>query len=311
MHPILISIGNFSISSFGFFASLAFVAAIFTIWRLSRVYDIDEEKTLDITLLTFFGGLLGARVAFILTNLAQFDTLSKMVFLNRYPGLNFWGGVILGLASLYLFTRRLKIGLYHMADFITVGFFAALVFGSFGCLLGTCQYGYPYNGILSVPQVGLVGSRFPIQLLETIAFYLAFVSLWRICLHFHFNGKVIGVGLMLLGVIKFLAEFFRADTQLLVSSLSVGEVFSLASFGLGIYIFYTQGKRSPSQDLAYLRSLLTNSDKRGLALLKARRSWYNFRISKRVKVGRLRKTALSRGRTFLKSLNVKTHTPGF
>lgn len=310
MHPTILSIGNFSISSFGFFASLAFIAALFTIWRLSRVYDIDEEKTLDITLLTFFGGLIGSRVAYVLTNLSQFDSLKKMILLNRYPGLNFWGGAVLGFLTLYLFTRRLKITFCHMADFITVGFFAALIFGSFGCLLGTCQYGFPYSGFLSVPQVGLVGNRFPTQLLETLAFYLAFVSLWKMCLRFHWSGKVVSIGLILLGVIKFFAEFLRADTQMLISPITEGQLLSVVSLLLGVYIFYTQSKRSLRHDLQSLGVLLSNHQRRNLALSKTARSWYNFRVTKRVRISRMRKHALVKTKTLLRNINVKTHTPG-
>ena len=70
MFPVLLSFGNISISSLGVFLAAGFLFAIFLIWRLSRAWDLDEEKVLDLTLLTFLGGLISSRIYFILDYLA-------------------------------------------------------------------------------------------------------------------------------------------------------------------------------------------------------------------------------------------------
>ena len=47
MLPVLFSIGKISVSSFGIFLALGILLGIFLVWRLSRAWDLDEEKILD------------------------------------------------------------------------------------------------------------------------------------------------------------------------------------------------------------------------------------------------------------------------
>src|SRR3989304_7271997 len=108
MFPVLLKVVPVSVSSFGFFLSLGFLSAVFIAWRLAKVYDLKEGKILDLCLLTFFGGLIFARVYFAILNWDLFGDLGKVILLNRYPGLSFWGGFFGGVLTLKLFTLRLK-----------------------------------------------------------------------------------------------------------------------------------------------------------------------------------------------------------
>src|SRR3989344_3155359 len=68
MLPVLFSLGPLAISSFGLFLALSFLYSTFLVWRLSRAWDLDEEKVLDFCLLIFLGGLIGARILYALFN---------------------------------------------------------------------------------------------------------------------------------------------------------------------------------------------------------------------------------------------------
>lgn len=311
MHPTIVNIGTFAISSFGFFLAVAFLAAIFVIWRLCRVYDISEEQTLDITFLTFFGGLVGARLFFVLTNPNLFDSLLKILLINRYPGLNFWGGIIIGLLSLKLLVNHFKLHFWQIADFVTVGVFASLILGSFGCLLGSCQYGIVSSFPLSVSQVGVLENRFPIQLVSSILYLMSFLNLWKICLRFHFNGKVTALGLIYLGLIKFFTDYLRGDTVLVLGGVGVNQVFAIAAFIFGLYIIYTQGKRSVREDLLFVPSLFTDKRNRKLTLLKLQKAWYNRRVNWKVSLSKSRKTFVIKTKSILKNLNVTKNPPQF
>ncbi len=83
MLPVLFSTGGLSISSFGFFLSLGFIYGVFLIWRLSRAWDINEEKVLDLVLLIFLGGFLGARLYFILEHSEFFlNDLTRVILIT-------------------------------------------------------------------------------------------------------------------------------------------------------------------------------------------------------------------------------------
>ena len=61
MFPVLASIGGVAISSFGVFLLLAFLIGFFVVWRVIRLYDIDPEKIIDLSLIIFLGSIVGAR----------------------------------------------------------------------------------------------------------------------------------------------------------------------------------------------------------------------------------------------------------
>ncbi|MCL5784132.1 MAG: prolipoprotein diacylglyceryl transferase, partial [Patescibacteria group bacterium] len=92
MFPVLFSIGSLSVSSFGIFLALGFLLGLFLIWRLTRAWDLDEEKVLDLILIIFVGGMIFARVFFALENLPYFTSSPlNLIKFSKVPGFSFWG----------------------------------------------------------------------------------------------------------------------------------------------------------------------------------------------------------------------------
>lgn len=311
MHPVLLSFHGLTISSFGFFLVIAALTGVVVFWRLGSVYDIDEERRLDISLLAFLGGLFGARAYFVLGNLSRFNSILQVIALNRFPGMSFIGGFLAGGAIVYLLCRYFKLNFFQVADFALVGVFGGLIAGSFGCLLSSCQYGYPSTWPVAVSQAGLIGNRFPIQLLLVIAFFLSFRYLWKMALRFHFTGKVASSGLVVLGLIKYLTSFLRADASPVFFGHSAEQLFSLSCITLGTWLYYHLGKRKVVTDLRVAARAFTSPKHRRMVLLKIRRACYNLRINWRLRLVNLYKQPIGRSRSFLKGLNVKFNSPKF
>ncbi len=81
MFPVLFTIGNFPVSSFGLFLALGIFFGSFTVWRIARSFDYDSEKVLDLIFLTVGIGFVTARLTFVLLNLQVFDSLTKIFFI--------------------------------------------------------------------------------------------------------------------------------------------------------------------------------------------------------------------------------------
>ena len=304
MYPILLNLGPLVISSFGLFLALALLAGSFIVWRLINVYEIDQEKTLDLIFLTFFGGLIGSRLLFVVLNYQQFHDTLRIVLINRYPGLNFWGGLFLSLLILGFFAARLKVNFWLIADIAAVGLMVALSLGSIGCLLAGCQYGISSNLPIALSQVGLIGKRFPVQIIDMLAYFMLFLYLWRVCLRFHFAGKVFALGLIYFALISFLTEFLRGDKQILYASLSLGHLLSFSLFLMGVVVYYRQGKKSFIKDLRFIFGVFTNSKLRSIVLLKFEKSWYNLKVNFNV-------WTKTRIKKLFRRLNVKSNPPEF
>lgn len=286
MKPTLLTIGQVPISSFGLFLLLSLLAASFVIWRLTRVYDYDEEKVIDLTLFTFVGGLIGARVYFIGFNFDQFDNLLKMILINRYPGLAFWGGLMGGILTLRILTKYFKVNFWQASDFAVLGLLIGLPISSVGCLLGSCMPGMVSSLPIAVTQVGLIGKRFPLQLVEGVIFLGLFWWLFRQMIKFHPHGIIGAQALLLLGLVKFILEFFRADSQRLWGNLSAGIVFASLLIISGVTIYYRQTRRNWLSDIQFLTKLLVSRQLRYQTWAGVKKKWYNFRVD--FKIGLMR-----------------------
>lgn len=289
MLPVLFSIGPISISSFGFFLALGFLYGVFLIWRLTRAFELNEEKMLDLALLSFFGGLIGARILFIILEFDSFgpDPL-KWVLITKYPGLNFWGALLGGVISTYFFVKRLNLNFWQVSDIASIGFLGGLILGNIGCFLGGCSFGIPDQSIVAVQIVGVIGKRFPVQAAEAVIFAIILWRFWPKAIHFHFNGKIASLSLIFFGIVRFFLEFFREKQYSFI-----GFLIYLLLFGIGIFIFYKQGKRSFRKDIKNavftLVELFKNPEVRNDILKKIDKSWYNQKVAINWKFNGIRK----------------------
>lgn len=277
MLPVLFSIGTISVSSFGIFLAIGFLVGVFLIWRLSRAWDLDEEKVLDLTLLTFLGGLIGARLYFVMENLSAFaQNLVGIVLINKYPGFSFWGAFLGGWLTLYFLARARKIDFWQLGDIASVGFLGGLIFSNLGCFLGSCNIGVPSNLFFSVNMVGFLNPRFPVQILEAVLTSLALLNVWAVATHFHLRGKILALSLIYIGLIKLFMEPLKQTHS--------GDLFlSLVLFSLGLTILYKVTKRNMISDVKnsfrLVLKLFTDSAVRKAVFVRLKKSWYNQKTS--------------------------------
>ncbi len=273
MFPVLFSIGNISVSSFGVFLSIGFLLGIFLIWRISRAWDLNEEKILDLTLLTFFGGLLGARIYFALEHFDIFQQNWAALFLfNMYPGFSFWGAILGGWLTLYFYTGRKKWDFWQVADIVTIGFLGGLILADLGCFLGGCSVGIKSNLFLAVNMVGVLGKRFPTQALEAMLLLLAFLNLWSQATRFHPRGKIVSLGLIYIGLIKLMTEPLKEVS-------GEGSLLSAILVVLGITILYKVTRRNLRGDFRnlsfFIYKLITDPAAQKNTLANFQKNWYS------------------------------------
>lgn len=282
MKPVLFTVFEQPISSFGVFLIISILVSAFFIWRIIKVYELDEEKVLDLIIITFIAGLIGSRLYFIILNFDKFNDLLKIILINKYPGLSFWGGLMGGLVGLLLFSKRFKMNFWQLGDFAVVGFLIGSATISFGCLLASCQYGLVTGAPFAINQVGLIGKRFPLQIIEGLIYYFLFFSSYKAVLRFHFAGQVLSKGLIFFGIFKLILEFFRGNREFLTDYFSLGFVWSIFLIISGIWVYYHQSKRSFKADLTFILSLYKSKNSRTLVVSKTRKSWYNLRVNFKV-----------------------------
>lgn len=300
MFPTL-SIGSLSVPSFGIFLALGFLLGIFLVWRLARAWDLDEEKVLDLTLLTFVGGLFGARVYFAILNPYYFiKSPLNLIMINKLPGFSFWGGVLGGWLILYFFTRRKHLNFWQIADIASVGLIGGLILSNIGCFLGGCNIGVFSKAFFSVTMLGSLGRRWPVQLVEAVLLTISLSYIWSQATHFHQRGKIVSLGFILIGAIKLILEPFKQDHS--------GIIFSSALVLLGVITMFKVTKQSPKIVLKSLgkfcREIVSNPQARNAVIQKLSKNWYNQKTEINWKLRNLGKK-IGNLRKFLKKSNVK------
>ncbi len=274
MIPVLFTIYDKPVSSFGVFLALGFLYGVFLIWRLSRAWDLDEEKVLDLTLYTFLGGLIGARLYFALENPQVFSgSIFKILLINKYTGFSFWGAILGGWLTLFLISRLKKLDFWQICDIGSIGLLGGLILADVGCFLGGCGVGIKSNLFLAVNMVGFVGKRFPTQILESLLLIVVLSGLWSQAKRFHPHGKVISLALIYIGIIKFFTEFLK-DKQ-----TSGGLYLSFVLAILGAIILFRVTKRNLLADLKgdklFISKFFSSSETRKNVLAAVSKYWYN------------------------------------
>lgn len=270
MLPVLFSIGKISISSYGVFLALGILLGVFLIWRLSRAWDLDEEKVLDLILVTSLGSLLGARLYFVIEHLSYFSSPLNIILINKVPGFVFWGGLLGGWLTLYLFARRKRLDFWQLSDIAVVGLIGGLLFSDMGCFLGSCNIGAPSKVFFAVNMVGNIGKRWPVQAIEGVFLLIGLIKIWSQATHFHQRGKIAGLGLILIGGIKLILAPLQQNQALF---------FAWICLILGISILYRVTKQNPLTQFRKIRKFIIkfviDPETRKQVIQILSRSWYN------------------------------------
>lgn len=122
----------------GFLTSIALAH-----WRARRMGE-DPDAITTVGILALVGGVVGARIAYIIQNWDQFRSAASPLgeVLNvTSGGLIYYGGVILATLLVVGFLLIKKLPIRRFLDIVAVSMMVGLAFGRAGCLLNGCCYG--------------------------------------------------------------------------------------------------------------------------------------------------------------------------
>jgi phosphatidylglycerol:prolipoprotein diacylglycerol transferase len=264
-HPFVYQLGPVEITGFGIAMLLTFMIGNIVMTReLERRGERDAVAAMsDLTVAAVIGGLLGAKIYYvILTGDSPFHR----------GGFVFWGGLIGGIASTFAVMRWKKIPFFRIADVGGIGLAAAYAVGRTGCWAVGDDYGRPWlsrfavsfpNGAppstvrnmisefgvksLAGHPGGEVVSVYPTQLFEVALGFAMFAILWRLRDHRHREGWLFGCYCVLAGAERFVIEFFRAKDDRFLGPLTLAQAIAIAFMAGGVLIAASFRSRSPSR----------------------------------------------------------------
>ena len=260
-HPFQFSIWKLQFTAFGIAVVMGFVIAQVIAQQEMQRRGHDPEPIGDMILGAVGGGLLGAKLYFVVV-LGNWDALFTR------GGFVFWGGLVGGAIGVLLISRLKKVPLWRTLEVGAPALAAAYAIGRTGCWGVGDDYGRPWDGPLAVqfPEgappstAGIMQREFgiefppgtdpgtviavhPTQLYEVAIATVMFVVLWRLRRHRHAEGWLFGVYFVLAGIERFIVEFFRAKDDTLGFGLTIAQMIALTAIALGIVLLYS--RRAP------------------------------------------------------------------
>lgn len=242
MKPVLFQIGQFPVSSFGVFLLVAFVAGILLLRTRTARWGWDGGEVLDLSLYSIIGGVIGARIGYVLVNLRDFVTDWLRVFtIWRDAGLAFYGALIGGAIVAWLYCRGRGWRFGWLADAAA----PALALGYAIAMLGTLMYGLNYGRAASVPwAVTLFGEpRHPTQLYLMLAAAIILATVQPAVNRPHAPGRVFWEFLALYGVARAIVEIFMESPRV-VGPLTLAQALSIVVAIVSIIIWLRLGGRA-------------------------------------------------------------------
>ncbi len=224
MLPRLISIGNFSIPTYGVLVALGFLAGLTIASRLARRSGIDSEKATNLGVYSALAGLLGAKLLMFVFDWRYFSANPGEIFsLSTLQAAGvFQGGLLLAIAFAFWYMRSAKMPVLTTLDAFAPGITLGHAIGRIGCFAAGCCTGTrcdrPWavtftNPEAQVPPEDLNVPLHPAQLYESALLLFLFAALYRAWGRPHQTGTIFALYLILSALIRFGVEFFRHHAQ--------------------------------------------------------------------------------------------------
>jgi phosphatidylglycerol:prolipoprotein diacylglycerol transferase len=157
MHPVLFTIGDFPIATYGLLTALGFLTgAVVSVW-LARYRGIDDVAPIDLLVVAILGAIVGGKGLYVLTQWGAFMRDPAGTILSR-QGFVFLGGLV-GAVSLCTWqVKRRNLPFWRMADLYGPAVPLGHALGRLGCVATGCCYGGQCD------PTAWYGMRYPVTL---------------------------------------------------------------------------------------------------------------------------------------------------
>jgi phosphatidylglycerol:prolipoprotein diacylglycerol transferase len=241
MDPVAFHVFGRPIYWYGVMVALGFLAGITHWTRIAKREGWPPQYGSDIGLWIMIGGIVGARVAYVIANWSEYAAAPWTIFRFDQGGLVYYGGFIGATLAVVLFARRRGKPVLTMGDYAIGGLPLGHAIGRIGCFINGCCFGSETTCPVHATLDGV--NRHPVQLYESVVNVVIYVLLLHAWPRRQRDGRILAVYLLLYPATRFLLEFLRGDVRLHGLGLTVAQLLSLALFAIGMALWFTAPKR--------------------------------------------------------------------
>jgi phosphatidylglycerol:prolipoprotein diacylglycerol transferase len=216
--PVLVHLGPFALSWYGLAVAVGILMGIWLTTREAARKGLPVEPVIDLILWIAVGGIVGARLLYVLDRWAYFAANPLQIFAIHTGGLSIMGAILGGGLVAAVLGRRKGLPIRRFFDAAAPGIVLGQAIGRFGCLFTGDTVGKPTDGSWGivylnpgarVPQLGVAYQ--PAFFYEQLWDVLVFALLWRFRKRITGDGQLFALYLGLYAVGKFAITFVRLD----------------------------------------------------------------------------------------------------
>lgn len=246
----LFSIGPFTIHGYGLMMAIAILTAYCLVERGAKKKGMDYDKIFNLAIWAVAGGLLGAKLLYLLTRLPDLIADPSLIVHCLKDGFVVYGSIIGGILGAWIYCRKSTLDFWKIFDLIVPYLALAQGIGRIGCLLAGCCYG------MRVSESNPIGIVFhesayapnnvpllPTQIISSVLNFLHFGILMLLSKRLKSDGQLAGCYLVFYSVGRFILEYFRGDLiRGNVGTFSTSQFISIFILIAGLFLIFALPK---------------------------------------------------------------------
>ena len=247
MNSVMFSIGSISITWYSVCILLGIALAGLIIGKEAKKHNIPNYFVTNLIFWCVVFGIVCARIYYVIFNLDYYSVYPMEIIKIWNGGLAIHGGIIGGVITLIMYSRKYNINPIRMMDIAVPGVILAQGIGRWGNFFNSEAHGgivtRSFLEGLHLPEFIIEGMHIggnyyhPTFLYESILCIIGFIIMILIRRIKKLKlGQIASIYLIWYGIIRFFIESLRTDS-LMLGSLKMAQLISIAMILIGIVMF--------------------------------------------------------------------------
>lgn len=240
LDPILARLGPFVLSWHGLLSAVGLAVGVWLTAKLVQGTLLSADDVVSVALPVTLGGIVGARLLFVLENLHLFDGRPLSVLAINEGGISVYGAVIGGSIAGAWYARAKGLDVAALADRAGIGFLVGQGIGRSGDIIngehhGRAAAGLPWSVVYTHPNTDgeLNVPVHPAVAYEMLWDFAAAALLVWLLPRQPRDGIVYAGFMILYGLGRLWVGFFRKDATV-VAGLGMAQLIGLASIAVAV-----------------------------------------------------------------------------
>ena len=259
MDPVLFNIGKIEIRWYSILILVSFFVALFVVTREAKKFGIKSDFIFNMLFWTLVIGVVGASLYYVICDWAYFKDNVSEIFKVWHGGLAIHGGIIAGLITTIVYTKRYNLRTIRYLDFCVVGLIIGQAIGRWGNFFNSEAHGVATSlkhlEALHIPHFIIEGMKIdgvyytPTFLYESVFCLIGFIILLIVRRNKYTKvGDVTASYLIMYGIIRLFIETSRTDS-LMFLGFKIAQLVSIVMILVGIILIAVNRKKGTFEDL--------------------------------------------------------------